>query len=312
MQDRLLGSTGIFVSCLGLGTWAMGGDEWGPSEDQVSLDVLRGALASGITLIDTADVYGMGHAEELVAEAIPVDSPVIIVTKGGWDIYSEPRVVGGSRRRYERDYLEVAVAGSCRRLKRRRLDVYLLHNPTRDDLASSGAMATVRDFQARGWVRWVGASVGSEDDARAALQAGVEVLEVPLNAVRTWAARVLADAHGRGVAVIAREPFERGLLTGKYGDHATFPPGDHRAGKGAAWLGAAQEPLARLREIAGARGAAVYEVALAYPLAYPGVSCVIAGARSVDQLGANVAASALRLSPAERDLIETGDRAGAS
>jgi aryl-alcohol dehydrogenase-like predicted oxidoreductase len=308
MEQRPFGRTGRTVSALGLGTWAMGGDEWGPSDDARSRAVLRAAVEAGVTLIDTADVYGLGHSEALIGEAVPPDEPAIVVTKGGWDITTDPPVVGGARRRYDRAYLESAVEASLRRLRRQVLDVYLLHNPTRADHDADAPMATLRRLRDRGLVRHVGASVGAADDALAAIEHGVEVLEVPFNVVRPWARDVLTTAAARGVAVIAREPFERGLLTGKYGTDATFPPGDHRNDKGRDWLAAAQPHAARVREVADRRGVPPAAVALAFPLSYPEVAVVIAGARAPEQLLANVAAAEMRLTAEE--LAFLADRAG--
>lgn len=304
MRDRAFGASGRTTSSLGLGTWAMGGDEWGPSDDQRSLEILRRAVEVGIRLIDTADVYGLGHSEELIGEAVPADADVLIVTKGGWDIYTDPPVVGGARRRYDREYLEQAFAESCRRLRRSAIDVYLLHNPIVADLASGQALATLRSLQERGLVELIGASVGSRDDAVAAIEAGIDVLEVPFNVVRNWARSVLPAARERGVAVIAREPFERGLLTGRYGPDASFPAGDHRNDKGRDWLLAAQPHVERLTRVARQRGGSPAEVALAYPLAFPAVSTVIAGARTVEQLAANVAASEAALTADEVATLE--------
>jgi aryl-alcohol dehydrogenase-like predicted oxidoreductase len=310
MRYRKLGRTGLEVSVIGLGTWSMGGDEWGPSDDQVSIDVLRAAVRAGVNVIDTADVYGLGHSEKLVAEAIPADSDVVVITKGGWDIYTDPPVVGGARRRYEADYLEYAVAQSQERLGRKRLDVYLLHNPTRADLAEHRPVETLRRLQAAGVIGVVGASVGSEDDARAAIEAGIDVIEVPFNLVRSWASSVFAEAAAKQVAVVTREPLERGLLTGKYGPDAVFPEGDHRNDKGADWLRAAQPHVARVRAVAEARGCAPAQVAIAYPLSYPEVSSVFLGARTTAQLSTNVAAADVELTGSERDQLEARTESG--
>ena len=304
MELRTFGRTSRVVSSLGLGTWQMGGDEWGPRDDQLSIDVLRAAISHGISLIDTADVYGMGHSEELIGVTVPPGANTLLVTKIGWDIYTEPLVVGGSRRRYDAAYLEHAAAEARRRLRRDRLDVCLLHNPTREDLSDGSALRVMRKLQARGWMSWVGASVGNEDDAMAALEAGVDVLEVPFNVVRNWARFILPIASAAGVAVVAREPFERGLLTGKYGPNATFPEGDHRAGKGLDWLLAAQPSAARIAEVAARRGVPTTAIALAYVLSHPEVASVVAGASSVRQLVSNIDGADLRLDPEELHELE--------
>jgi myo-inositol catabolism protein IolS len=306
METRRLGRTGATVSALSLGTWAMGGDEWGDSDDQTSLAVLRAAVGNGITLIDTADVYGGGHSEELIGEAVPANWPGIVVTKVGWDIYSEPRVVGGSRRVYDRDYIEHAFAESCRRLRRDVLDAYLLHNPTRDDLATSEGLAVLRELRERGSVRFIGASVGSADDALAAIEADVDMVEVPINAARRELVAVLGPAHDRGVAVIAREPLERGLLTGKYGITSTFAPGDHRNDKPMEWRKGGLDAARRLRVVAEREGCSMLEAAIGYPLSYPEVSTTVIGARSVTQLSANIASSDVRLDATQRQWLESG------
>lgn len=305
IEYRPLGRTGLQVSALGLGTWAMGGDEWGPSDEQQSLEILRATMAAGVTLIDTADVYGSGHSEELVGEAVPDGSGTTVVTKVGWDIYSEPHVVGGSRRRYDAPYIEHAFAESCRRLQRDRLDVYLLHNPTKADIEQGTGLATLRRLQETGRVRWIGASVGSEEDGKAAIDAGIDVLEVPFNVVRSWAARLLLPAAAaRGVGLIAREPLERGLLTGKYGPDAQFAAGDHRRDKGPDWLLASQPHLRKVQGIADRHGCPPAHIAIAYPLSYPTVATTVAGARSMAQLTANMAGAATRLSALERSELE--------
>lgn len=304
MRYRKLGRTGLEVSLIGLGTWSMGGDEWGPADDATSLEVLRTARGMGVNLVDTADVYGLGHSEELIGQALPAESETLIVTKGGWDIYTEPPVVGGARSRYEADYLRHAAEESRRRLGRKVLDIYLLHNPGPADHAEHRPVETLRAMQEKGIIRFLGASVGSEEDARAAIAAGVEVLEVPFNPIRSWARNVLADAAAAGVAVLAREPLERGLLTGKYGVDATFPAGDHRAEKGDQWLASAQPYAARLRELAALRGWTAAQAAIGYPLSYPEVSAVVLGCRSVEQVENNIRAVDVELSLDERGRLE--------
>ncbi len=304
MKYRKLGRTGLDVSVIGLGTWSMGGDEWGPADDQTSIDVLKAAVNSGVTVIDTADVYGLGHSEELIGEAISNEPDVVIITKGGWDIYTDPPVVGGARRRYEPEYLEYAVTQSRRRLRRDFLDIYLLHNPTRVDLEQYRPFETLWKLRDAGAIRFVGASVGSEDDARAAISAGIDVIEMPMNPMRSWAASLFAAAAAKGVAVVTREPLERGLLSGKYGIDATFPAGDHRNDKGADWLRASQPYAARVGELARERGCTPTQVAIAYPLSYADVSSVFLGVRSVDQLTTNVTAVDIALSDDERKRLE--------
>jgi len=305
MTLRPFGKTGIKVSPIGLGTWAIGGDEWGPSDDAVSIDVIREAVARGVTLIDTADVYGAGHSEELVARALSPTDDVILVSKVGWDIYSDSSTAGGSGTRYDGAYIDHAFAESRRRLGRDVIDVYLLHDPTVDVLRDPAPLDKLRAIREVGGIRWLGVSVGSEEDAMVAIEQDIDVVELPFNLVRDWARhRVLPLCAERGIAAIVREPLERGLLTGKYGQNATFGAGDHRAEKGAAWLASAQPALERLTAVARDRGVMPAQVALAYCLSQPGASLAIVGARTVEQLTSNLAASDVQLTEDELSRLQ--------
>lgn len=300
MKRRQFGKTGIEVSAIGLGTWAIGGDEWGPSDDAVSIAVIRQAVDRGVTLIDTADVYGAGHSEMLIKEALTPADNVVIVSKVGWDIYSPSSAAGGSGTRYDDAYIDRAFAESRRRLSRDVIDVYLLHDPSVEVLRHPGPLNKLRSLRDAGQIRWLGVSIGSEAEALVAIEKEIDVLELPFNLVRDWARRqVLPRCEERGIAVIVREPLERGLLSGKYGMDATFPEGDHRAGKGKLWLAAARPAIDRLATVAADRRLSPAQIALAYGLAQPAVSVVIVGARTVDQLATNLAAADVELTGEE-------------
>jgi len=299
MIRRPFGRTGVAVSAVGLGTWAMGGDEWGASDDDESLRVIKHAVELGVDLIDTADVYGAGHSETLVGEAIPSNSDVIIVSKVGWDIYSS-ETAGGSGTRYDLDYILHAFEQSRRRLQRSIIDVYLLHDPSLSVLHDGTAIETLRGLSHAGQVRWIGVSIGTEAEALEALNHQIDVIELPFNVVRPWAkANVLEACRSAGVAVIAREPLERGLLTGKYGLGHKFADGDHRAEKGEAWIANARSAIRSVATVAQRHNASPAQTAIAYVLGHESVSCVIAGARSRRQLDENLAASAFQILPDE-------------
>lgn len=288
-----------------MGTWAIGGDEWGPSNDDVSISVIREAIDRGVNLIDTADVYGAGHSEGLIARALTPADDVTIVSKVGWDIYSDSSTAGGSGTRYDDDYIDRAFAESRRRLARDVIDVYLLHDPTVEVLRDPAPLAKLRAIREAGAIRWLGVSIASEEEALVAIEQEIDVIELPFNLVRDWARQcVLPLCAERGIAAIVREPLESGLLTGKYGADATFAEGDHRAGKGAAWLASARPALERLTGVARDRGLAPAQVALAYCLAQPGVSLAIVGARTVEQLASNLAAADVQLTEDELSRLQ--------
>ncbi|MDQ2943907.1 MAG: aldo/keto reductase, partial [Candidatus Dormibacteraeota bacterium] len=202
--------------------------------------------------------------------------------------------------RYDDEYIDRALAETRRRLGRDIVDVYLLHDPTVEVLRARDPLAKLREIREAGRIRWIGVSITTEEEALTAIEQDIDVLELPFNLVRDWARlRVLPEAADREIAVIVREPLERGLLTGKYRTDATFAEGDHRGGKGKDWLASAVPALEKLRVIARERETPVSRVALAYCLAQPGVSVVIVGSKTIEQLANNIGAVDLQLSEAE-------------
>jgi aryl-alcohol dehydrogenase-like predicted oxidoreductase len=295
MRMRPLGSTGIDVSELALGTWAFGGDEWGAPDDEAAVRTIRAAVAAGITLIDTADVYGYGHSEELVAAALAGSaSDVVVCTKAGNDIYETPRQAGGGPKRFSAGYLARAVEGSLRRLRREVIDIYLLHNPSLDVLQEDEAMGALRATRDAGSVRFVGASVYTAAEGRAAIEIGqADVLMITHNLIsHTESAELLAVAAEHGCAVLARSVLANGLLTGKYDARTTFRDDDHRSHRGTEWLAAAMARIENILPIADRNGLTLRDLALAYALTDQRLAGVVVGARSPAQLAGNLFAAA--------------------
>ena len=296
MRMRPLGTTGLDVSEIAIGTWAFGGDEWGAPDDAGAIATIRDAVAAGVTLIDTADVYGYGRSEELVAEALAGSaSDVIVCSKAGNDIYDTPRQAGGGPKRFSASYLERAVEGSLRRLRRDAVDIYLLHNPSLDVLVEDEAMGALRAARAAGRVRFVGASVYTAAEGRAAIELGqADVVMITHNLINHEESnRLLAAAAARGCAVIARSVLANGLLTGKYDAGSSFAADDHRSHRGAEWLASAVARIDGILPIAERHDLALRDLALVYALSDPRLASVVIGARSEAQLNENLAAAAL-------------------
>lgn len=296
MRMRPLGTTGLDVSELALGTWAFGGDEWGAADDDGAIATIRAAVGAGVTLIDTADVYGYGHSEELVAAALAGSSAdVLVCSKAGNDIYETPRAAGGGPKRFSAGYLNRAIAGSLQRLRRDAIDIYLLHNPSPEVLAEDEAMGALRAARAAGSVRFVGASVYTAAEGRAAIEVGgADVVMITHNLLNHGESdELLALAHERGCAVLARSVLANGLLTGKYDARSTFADDDHRSHRGAAWLTSAVARIDRIRPIAERHHLALRDLALAYALTDARLAGAVIGAKTPEQLADNLAAAAL-------------------
>jgi aryl-alcohol dehydrogenase-like predicted oxidoreductase len=293
IAQRPLGATGLRVSELALGTWAFGGDEWGPADDGSATATIHAALDAGVTLFDTADVYGYGHSEELLGRAL-AGRDVLVCSKAGNDIYETPRQAGGGPKRFSAGYLARAIDGSLARLGRDAIDVYLLHNPSEEVLTDGGAMGALQDARAAGRVRLIGASVYTAAEGMAAIEAGADVVMITHSLVSHTESTLLIDhASARGVGVLVRSVLANGLLGGKYDAASEFGDDDHRSHRGAEWLRAGASRASALRPLAEARGVTLPQLAIGYAIADPRVSSAVIGARSLDQLAENLAAQPL-------------------
>ncbi len=275
MKQRALGKTGLTVGEIGFGAWAIGGEAYGPTDDATSLAALRRAVEVGVTFFDTADVYGKGRSEVLLGKALAREK-VVIATKVGWDWSGAERV-----QNFTPEHIKRAHEASMRRLGR--IDLYQLHNPP---------AAVMRDAVAvmRKLARFVGASVRGPEEAMAAIDAGVDTLQLVYSYLdRRHEGAVMRRAREAGVGVIAREPLARGLMAGKF--RADAPPKDDARGvwKGAEWT-------RRIAEVEEFRslvrpGLPLAQAALKYVLAQPAVSVAIPGAKTPAQVEDNAAAS---------------------
>jgi len=267
------------VSELGLGTWGLSGDGYGAVSDGVQDEVILRARAYGVTLYETADVYGGGGMERRLGRLLGADSGAIFVTKIGTDLASLP-----TRKRFEPDYLRQACARSAERLQRDCLDVVLLHNPCEQTLERGEARVALQELKASGQIGAWGVSAGSAAVARAALTQGAEVLELAYNVFSSDDLEGL-DFAGAKVPVLARSVLAYGLLCGQWPDNKVFPSGDHRAER---WT--TEQLRSRLRQlsvVSGMLGGDVLTLrsaALRFALANPKVSCAVLGPRSRVQL----------------------------
>jgi aryl-alcohol dehydrogenase-like predicted oxidoreductase len=297
VQQRALGRTGLRVPAVGFGAWGIGGaagsiPAYGHTDDDVSRAVLRHAVARGVAFFDTADCYGDGHSERLLGEALaPVRDRVVLATKAG--LRDAGRVHDCSPA-----HLRAALSGSLRRLGTDHVDVFLLHDPTPDDLRDPDVAATLRALRHDGWCRAVGASVKSPADVALAVEAlGADVVEVNFSLAdqRVRALGMLELCAWHGVGVIARTPLCFGFLTGAVPADAAFGAGDHRARWSPAQRRRWAEAPARFARLLAADGVAATpaQQALRFCLAYGAVSTTIPGMLTVEQVDENAAAGAL-------------------
>lgn len=298
MEYRILGRTGLKVSEIGFGAWAIGGMGWGEDVDDAhSLQALEEAWRQGINLFDTADAYGNGHSERLIGEFLRGRrGQAVIVTKGGTNFRVPER-----SKNFHRDYLMMCLDESLERLQTDYVDVYLLHVPSARWQDEARVLDTLAEMKASGKARYVGLAMWGAADSLHALdmdrQGVLDVIEVPFNILNKSNPEVIRIARERNMAVLTSEPLQSGVLTGKYSASTVFAPGDHRKGfwSGERWAELAAS-LAEIEACARDNRMTMAELALAYNLSWPGVTCVIPGGKTPEQVARNAAAAGLRLS----------------
>ena len=301
MRTRFLGEGGPEVSVVGLGTNNFGGR----IDYEQSLAVIDAALDAGVTLIDTADIYGQGTSEEFIGRALEGRRDrVHIATKFGSEMQERPE-----ERRGNPDYIQWAVEGSLRRLRTDVIDVYQMHQP--DPVTPiEETIGALNDLVHDGKVRWIGSSNFSAGQIEAAEEfargAGLHRFVSAQNeyslVVRGVEDDVLPACERLGIGQLPYFPLASGLLTGKYrrGEVAIEGRLAGREISGERW-----DSFEALQGYAEARGVSLLEVAIGGLLAMPAVTSVIAGATKPEQVRANVAAGAWE--PSEDDLAALGD-----
>ncbi|MGJ9412336.1 aldo/keto reductase [Aeromicrobium sp. CF4.19] len=320
MEHRRLGRTGREVSVVGLGTWQLGAD-WGDVTTEQALSVLEASVESGVTFLDTADVYGDGRSEKVIAEfrAAHPGLDVTVATKMGRRAEQVPQsyVLENFRAWTDRSRANLGVDT---------LDLVQLHCPpgsVLDDEATYDALDTLVQEEV---VAAYGVSVETCEQALAAIaRPGTATVQIILNAFRLKPLdEVLPAAREAGVGIIARVPLASGLLSGRYTNETTFAPDDHRTFNRQGQAFDVGETFSGVDFETGVRAATQFaelapegvtpaQLALAWVVAQEGVSTVIPGARSPEQARANAAAADVTIDDdllaAVRDLYDRELRA---
>jgi aryl-alcohol dehydrogenase-like predicted oxidoreductase len=299
MQYRELGRTGIKVSVIGFGGWAIGGASeasgtplgWGRTSDDDSLAAIRRARDLGVNFFDTSDSYGFGRSESLLGIVLSrTRNEVVMATKGGVVRSSS----GALQKDFSRQHIFHAVDGSLKRLRTDYIDLYQMHNPTIDDLRREEIQEAMEMLQDAGKVRFWGVSVSTPEEGLEIVQRGwghaLQVLYNVLN--QAPASELFPAAKEKGYGIIARVPLASGLLTGKFRTDSSFGADDIR--QNFLTPRRLEEALARVDEaksIIGGTARTLAEGALRFVLADDAVSTAIPGARSARQVEMNVAAA---------------------
>jgi len=297
MQFKALGRTGFEVSSVSFGAWAIGGT-WGAVDDAEAMRCLHRALDLGVNFFDTADVYGDGHSERLLARLRRERrDPFWVATKIGRR--SSPHVASS----YSRENLTRYVERCLTNLEVAALDLVQIHCPPTDVYYMPEVFGVLDDLMKAGKVRFYGASVERVEEGLKALEyPALQSLQVIFNILRQRPAELLFPrAMERKVGILARLPLSSGMLTGKLTSATHFAPDDHRAfnregaafDKGETFSGfdydKSLQVVEKLRGLLPA-GMTLPELALRFIASFPAVTCSIPGARRVEQVEQNVLA----------------------
>jgi aryl-alcohol dehydrogenase-like predicted oxidoreductase len=312
MKTHPLGNSDLFVSPIGFGAWAIGGGgwafAWGAQDDADSIAAIHEALELGVNWIDTAPVYGLGHSEEVVAQALAgMQNRPYVFTKCG-RVWNVERQIGKC---LKADSIRLECEASLKRLKVDVIDLYQMHWPEPDEDVEEG-WTTMLKLKDEGKIRWLGVSNFSVEQLRRVEALGpVTSIQPPYHLLRREIeAEVLPYVQERGIGVLAYSPMASGLLSGAMTREriAGLPDDDWRKSKNPNY----QEPkLTRnlqlvelLAEIGQTHDKTPGEVAIAWVLSHSAVTAAIVGARKPGQMKGIIGAATFHLSGSEVERME--------
>jgi aryl-alcohol dehydrogenase-like predicted oxidoreductase len=240
VRYTIFGKSGLKLSTIGFGAWAIGGKNWGETDDKISLQALRSAVEQGVNFIDTADVYGFGHSEELVGRILKEyhNKSIIVATKAGNDFYfaseKDDEGYGPIQQNYSPDYLRYAAEQSMKRMGVDTIDILQFHSPDLEKLEHEEPWNLMSVLKKEGKIRFAGFSVQSFKETEQAhlldlYHEVIDCIQVRYNLLERQAEDLLfKKAMKYNIGVIVRIPLLFGLLTGKFDANSRFGEDDHR------------------------------------------------------------------------------------
>jgi aryl-alcohol dehydrogenase-like predicted oxidoreductase len=290
MQYRAMGDTGLNVSAVGFGVWTVSTTMWGINDDAFAIKLLHLALDHGITFFDTADVYGDGKGETILAQAFEGRrDEITIATKFGYDFYKHPGLQPGQRERphdWSPGFVRRACEECLRRLNTDRIDMYQLHNPRMDALMRDDLFAELDNLKAQGKIRSYGAALGPALKPDRQIEEGLytvahrrAAVHIIFNLLEQMLGEAICPvARTHNVPVLVRVPHASGLLEGGYSENTTFDSNDHRSHRLSTepmrkqWLLDGLKKIEKLQFAADAAGRTLGQMAIQWLLAEPAVT----------------------------------------
>ncbi|MEM2759741.1 MAG: aldo/keto reductase [Nitrososphaerales archaeon] len=294
MKYRKLGKSGIKVSEIGFGAWVIGLDWWGKKiDDQEALKMLMKAYDLGITFYDTADIYGRGKSEKLLALAFKgMRNEVVLSTKFGYDIYSDIRQIGHDElpQRFEEKFIRFALDHSLQRLETEYVDLYSMHNPKMDAIQDDDVFRLLNELVSEGKIRHygvaLGPAIGWQNEGILAMEnRNVTAIQTVYNILEQEPAKgFFAVADENDVGILVRVPDASGVLTGKVNASTVLNNNDHRSFRKRDWIIEALKKVDNLKPFAESKGWSIKELAVKFILSEKTISSVLPTATSIEEV----------------------------
>jgi aryl-alcohol dehydrogenase-like predicted oxidoreductase len=293
MKYRKLGKSGIKVSEIGFGAWTIGLDWWGKKiDDDEAIRMLKRAYDLGINFYETADMYGKGKSEKLIAQAFKdMRDEVIYSTKWGYDMYNAEQV-GHSElpQKHDTEFLQFALEQSLNRLQADYIDIYSLHNPKMDAIRNDTLFAALDDLVKKGTIKSHGAALGPaigwKDEGLEAIRSrDISCLQTVYNILEQDPGRdFVREAERHNVGIMVRVPDASGLLTGKVTAEAKFDKNDHRSFRKKEFIQEAMKKIENIKPIANSKGWNITELAIKFILSQKQISVVLPTMVSIEEI----------------------------
>lgn len=293
MKYRKLGKSGIKVSEIGFGAWTIGLDWWGKKiDDDEAIRMLKRAYDLGINFYETADMYGKGKSEKLIAQAFKdMRDEVIYSTKWGYDMYNAEQV-GHSElpQKHDTEFLQFALEQSLNRLQTDYIDIYSLHNPKMEAIRNDTLFTALDDLVKKGTIKSHGAALGPaigwKDEGLEAIRSrDISCLQTVYNILEQDPGRdFVREAERHNVGIMVRVPDASGLLTGKVTAEAKFDKNDHRSFRKKEFIQEAMKKIENIKPIANSKGWNITELAIKFILSQKQISVVLPTMVSIEEI----------------------------
>ena len=294
MKYRQLPRTELLLPEVGFGVWTVATTWWGRRSPAEQATLLENALELGITLFDTADTYGEGYGEEVLAKVLGHRrNEITIATKFGYDFYDQTPRIGHQERpqKFDREFVNFACEQSLRRLETDYIDLYQIHNPRIASLERDELFETLEQLQFEGKIRYYGVALGPDigwfEEGEASMrERHVDSMQIIYSILEQEPARdFFPIAKQEQVGLLSRVPHASEVLTGRYIEPPTFDESDHRANRKAEWMKQALAKVERVKFLAGEdAGRSMSQAAIKFCLDQPSIVSVLPNFTNLDEL----------------------------